>query len=210
MGYAAVISWPETLCKQASSWYDPVLKLFRINKNGYYKVGHSAMVLIDKTNGECKYFDFGRYQTPLGYGRVRDAITDSDLKLTSIVEIGSNGIPNVEELTIELTNKEACNGTGDPVLGVTRVDYNEVIGRIKMFQQQNFIPYGPFVRNGTNCSRFVRDAIVAGLDEPLLRFMLKYPWTYTPSPTGLVNMMVRFDNSENEEYKLTNPVYKTV
>ena len=210
MGYVAVISWPDTLCRQASAWYDPILKLIRINKGGYYKVGHSAMVLIDKTSGECKYFDFGRYHTPTGYGRVRDAITDSELKLTSIVDFDSNGIPDLDMLTIELAKKEACNGTGDPVLSVTRVDYNNVIDQIKVFQKRVFIPYGPFVRNGTNCSRFVRDSVVAGLDEPLLKFMLKYPWTYTPSPTGLVNAMVRFDNKWNKKYKLRYSVYETV
>ena len=47
-----------------------------IKKGNYYKVGHSAIVLINPNQLKCHYFDFGRYHAPKNYGRVRDEITD--------------------------------------------------------------------------------------------------------------------------------------
>ena len=46
-GFALVLAWPETKCKQAGAWYDYPLQLMNLNKNGYYKIGHAAIVLID-------------------------------------------------------------------------------------------------------------------------------------------------------------------
>ena len=39
--YIIVLAWPEGLVASAGSWYD---KLFA--KNGKYRVGHSALVLV--------------------------------------------------------------------------------------------------------------------------------------------------------------------
>ena len=45
-----------------------------------YRVGHAALILVDKDTGTCSYYDFGRYGTPDGYGRVRNPSDDHDLK----------------------------------------------------------------------------------------------------------------------------------
>ena len=45
-----------------------------------YRVGHSAIILINNELESINYFDFGRYHTPNGFGRVRDEVTDPDLK----------------------------------------------------------------------------------------------------------------------------------
>ena len=80
-GIAIALAWPETWCKEAGSWYDRFMKIIGISKNGYYRVGHAAVVLVDTNSGRCHYFDFGRYHCPKGYGRIRDAETDHDLKI---------------------------------------------------------------------------------------------------------------------------------
>mgnify|MGYP003964711885 CR=1 FL=1 len=80
-GFAIVLAWPKTLCKQAGSWYDFPMHYLGISNKGYYNVGHSAVVLVDDTTQSCHYFDFGRYHAPHGYGRVRSAETDHDLRI---------------------------------------------------------------------------------------------------------------------------------
>lgn len=70
-GFAIAIAWPETFCKQAGSWYDPLFALIGISHNHYYRVGHAAVVLVNGYNGSLYYYDFGRYHSPLGHGRVR-------------------------------------------------------------------------------------------------------------------------------------------
>ena len=68
------LAWPEGMVKSAGSWYDKFL-----SKNGKYRVGHSALLLIDSEKKKSHYFDFGRYHTPVGYGRARDVETDAEL-----------------------------------------------------------------------------------------------------------------------------------
>ena len=89
-GIAIVLAWPETLCKQAGSWYDPVLQWVSINKNNYYKIGHAAIVLVDSKTGDCHYFDFGRYHAPYQHGRVRSAVTDHDLEIKTKASVNAN------------------------------------------------------------------------------------------------------------------------
>ena len=38
-GFALVLAWPETKCKQAGAWYDYPLQLMNLNKNGYLMGG---------------------------------------------------------------------------------------------------------------------------------------------------------------------------
>ena len=72
--FIIVLAWPEGLTTAAGSWYDKILAT-----NGKYRVGHSALVLVNSKTKKLQYFDFGRYHTPLGFGRARDSQTDPDL-----------------------------------------------------------------------------------------------------------------------------------
>ena len=58
----------------------------------------------------------------------------------------------------------------------------------KKWQEKGAIPYGPFVRNGTNCSRFV--ATISRKAEPsfLKKLRLKFPFTISPSPKRNVSI----------------------
>ena len=80
--FIIALAWPEGMVSAAGAWYD-----FLFAKNGKYRVGHSAVVLINRESGELKYFDNGRYHSPPNYGRVRDVETDSDVALKSIAKI---------------------------------------------------------------------------------------------------------------------------
>ena len=52
----------------------------------------------------------------------------------------------------------------------------------KIMQKKGAIPYGPFIKIGTNCSRFV--ATISRKAEPsfLKKLRLKFPFTISPSP----------------------------
>ena len=50
-GFVIACAWPETMCKQPGSWYDSLMNYLGISQDGYYKVGHAALILIDKNIG---------------------------------------------------------------------------------------------------------------------------------------------------------------
>ena len=65
--FIIILAWPEGMCVAAGAWYDPFFAT-----DGKYRVGHSAIILINSESKKLHYFDFGRYHTPQGFGRVRD------------------------------------------------------------------------------------------------------------------------------------------
>ena len=183
-GFAIALAWPETACKQAGAWYDGLLYYLGINQNGYYKVGHAALVLIDDETGSCRYFDFGSYHASQGHWRVRTELTDHDLKVNTKADISPDRkeILNLEEILSELYANPSTHGTGAIFGGVTRIDYAEALKFTLQLQDKEQIPYGPFIPNGTNCSRFVNSAILAGKPVLLQRIKLQLPPMLTPTP----------------------------
>ncbi|MFW6225870.1 MAG: DUF6695 family protein [bacterium] len=185
-GFAVALAWPKTYCRAANSWYDSLLNLLNISENNYYRVGHAAVVLIN-LKGECFYYDFGRYTAPYGHGRVRSSKTDHDLKLSTIIKFNKNKILNFDDLLIELQNKEACHGEGELHASYCKINFNSANNLAKKMNDLPYIRYGPFVFNGTNCSRFVRTIILAG--KPSLKHYLKLLFfvPFTPTPLNNVN-----------------------
>ncbi|MBO6515738.1 MAG: hypothetical protein JJ975_04225 [Bacteroidia bacterium] len=183
-GFVIALAWPETRCKRAGAWYDGIMEYVGISNNGYYRVGHAAMIIVDPEDGQCRYFDFGRYHTPKGFGRVRSAETDHELRIHSRAQISDNGnyIYNLREILAEVYMNPSCHGVG-PLHGCpTRVDLDKVLAFVKDMQDVDFVPYGPFVADGTNCSRFVNRAIQAGVLEFKEQLRLKLPWMISPTP----------------------------
>jgi hypothetical protein len=183
-GFAIVLAWPETLCKQAGAWYDTLLYFLGINRKGYYKVGHAALVLVNDETGICSYFDFGRYHAPTGHGRVRSVKTDHDLKIESLADISTDRkeILNLSVLLAELHGNPSTHGTGAIFASTTRINFSKAMNYACQMQEREIITYGPFIPGGTNCSRFVNSAILAG--EPALsqRIKLLLPPMLTPTP----------------------------
>ena len=189
-GIAIALAWPETLCKQAGAWYDKPLKWMGINKSNYYKVGHAAVVLIEKATGNCHYFDFGRYHAPYQHGRVRSAYTDHDLEMKSKAVFDKNGrLTNYNEILWELYKNESCHGNGSLHASYCDVDFNKAFDKANQMQLASPIPYGPFLPNGTNCSRFVNTVIVSGSPKWYYKFVLNYPKTLSPTPIGNVKTL---------------------
>jgi len=190
-GFAIALAWPATFCKQPGAWYDRFTHFIGISKHGYYKVGHAAVVLVDQSaNGNCHYFDFGRYHSPFGTGRVRSERTDHELKIELKAVVDSLGqFTNYAELVELLANKEACHGTGKVHASRIAIDFKLAYSKAIEMQSNSPIPYGPFIRTGTNCSRFVRNVIRAGVVTKKDRIRLLPSVFITPTPISNVRKL---------------------
>mgnify|MGYP000294821574 CR=1 FL=1 len=187
-GFAIALAWPETLCKRAGAWYDYPLHYLKISKKGYYKVGHAAVVLIDQDDPTCHYFDFGRYHAPHGHGRVRSVKTDHDLAINkkAIFSDDFQMLLNLKEILQELYNKPSTHGDGAIYGTIVKINFDQAFDFANNLQNQEFIPYGPFLQNGTNCSRFVSSVIQMG--KPSINQRLKLKFSLTISPTPIWNL----------------------
>lgn len=182
-GIAIVLAWPETKCKQAGAWYDPLMETIGVSQAGYYKVGHAAIVLVNSKTGVCHYFDFGRYHSPKGYGRVRDAQTDHDLKINQRAEFNDEDeLQNLDEILTELQNNPSCHGDGFLRAGIQDIDFKSSYSEAKKIQSKTHISYGPFVLNGTNCSRFVKSVVTRGMSMSPAKIKLLLPVMLSPTP----------------------------
>ncbi len=163
-GFAIALAWPETYCKQAGAWYDPLMRLLGFNRGYYYRAGHAAVVLVDRHNRECHYFDLGRYHAPVGHARVRSAKTDHDLSMHIKAQFSSDltQITNLFEILDELQQNASCHGSGTLHAAYTLIDFDAATKKAIAMQEASPLIYGPFVIGGSNCSRFVRSVILAG------------------------------------------------
>lgn len=188
-GFAIALAWPETYCKQAGSWYEFITVALGINRNNYYKAGHAAMVLVDGINKTCHYFDFGRYHTPFQHGRVRSALTDHELAMTTIPKLSPDGnsLENYHDILNELQNNPACHGQGKLHASYSKIDFRKAFAKATHMQRISPIPYGPFRYKGSNCSRFVNTSLLAGNPGWIKSFRLKYMVPLTPMPLNNVN-----------------------
>jgi hypothetical protein len=187
-GWAIAIAWPETWCKRAGAWYDGVMRLLAVNRNGYYQVGHAAVVVMGRDKDEAHYYDMGRYHAPGGTARVRSAHTDHELVLRTrlLWDAGAQLPLNLPVLLNELATNKACHGDGPMHWSVVPVICEGVHHQAKAMQEQDFITYGPFVVGGSNCSRFVNTALRAGRPPMGARLSLRFPWTLSPTPLSNV------------------------
>lgn len=191
-GFVIALAWPATYCKQPGSWYDSVTLLFGVNINNYYKVGHATVVLVDVENKKFHYFDFGRYHAPYGYGRIRSGETDYDLIIRTIPKISEDGkeIENYDELLNELQNNPACHGEGTLYASYIPANFKSAYNMAMQMQQTESIPYGPFIKKGSNCSRFVNTVLRAAKPQLKYKLSLKYLVPLTPTPISNVNSLI--------------------
>ena len=176
--FIIVLAWPELMCKLPGSWYD-----FFFRKTGKVRGGHSAIILVNSRNKRLYYMDNGRYHSPIGYSRIRDEETDHDIKISLLAKIKNDEIFNIEEILKETFNKKANHGEGTLYASIlSRVNFQLAYSYAKEIQARGAIPYGPFVINGTNCSRFVASTIINSSPSFITKLRLKYPYCIIPSP----------------------------
>ncbi|MBK7426257.1 MAG: hypothetical protein IPI60_04080 [Saprospiraceae bacterium] len=160
---AMVIAWPETTARGDDRWYS-VLKNMGLVKNLNFKVGHAAIVLIDKDTGILYYYDFGRYITPRGKGRARSCDTDPKLELTTKATIENGKILNLEEILLEMdVKKEATHGLGPMYFSITdHLDFRQSKQEADKWVLIGSTPYGALAKGNNSCSRYVWQVFKAG------------------------------------------------
>lgn len=188
-GKIIVLAYPDTFVKMSDEWICRFLPLVGLGTREFIKAGHAALVLVSNHTAASHYYDFGRYITPDGYGRVRGSFTDVELEIPFKAQITrTDGIANLEELLLWLdANKEHTHGSGRLLASVCdRIDYSKALAYILSLQARGSIPYGAFAKNGSNCSRFVTDTLLAATDDPVIIKRLKWNKKFTPSTVGNV------------------------
>ena len=188
-GIIIILSYPDTIVRPA---YWETLSNFwpKIGIGGEHAVqaGHAALLLLQKNNSEINYFDFGRYITSYGNGRVRCKETDPELEVTIKANFKNNEILNVEEILLWIENHpEKTHGDGRLVASIhNEINFKKAQKFIQELIDEKEIPYGAFIKNGTNCARFVTDTIIASSENKKIGKQLKKSNLLTPSPIGNV------------------------
>ncbi|WP_378184253.1 DUF6695 family protein [Aquimarina sp. SS2-1] len=182
-----------------------LLQFFGLGKNGIIKAGHAAFVLIENKTGIAEYYDFGRYITPPGKGRVRSAVTDVELEIPFKATFTKEGkLANIEEFLLWLeANPEKTHGSGRLVASVCDyIFYDKAKAYVLEMQNKGSIPYSTFRKEGSNCSRIVTDTILKSTDKSSIRTPLLRNKLFTPSPLGNVEK----GSMENKIFQVENGV----
>ena len=184
------VAFPDTFVRYSE---EKVLKYFfplvGLGRKKFIKAGHAILLLIENATGEIQYFDFGRYITPLGMGRVRSALTDAELQLPFKAKISSeSSVINIEEILLWLdANPQKTHGNGRLIASVCHhVNFEKANKFLKNLQSQGSIPYLTFGNIGSNCSRLVADTLINACTNPKILKPLKRNSLFTPSPLGNV------------------------
>ncbi len=181
--FIITLAWPEGMVSATGAWYDKFA-----SKNGKYRVGHSALILINSKTKKTCYFDFGRYHTPKGYGRVRDVETDADVDIMN-AEIRNGKILNLEKILFQLSSMKSTHGEGRLYASIIgNVSFKKAFYAAKKTQDMGVLPYGPFVLSGSNCSRFVAYVIKSSNPSFIKKLRFSLPFCITPSPKRNVSI----------------------
>ena len=176
--FIIALAWPEGMCKTAGSWYD-----FIFGKKREMRGGHAAIVLVNSITKKLYYMDNGRYHTPLGFARIRDEETDWDVKINIKAEINSDTIINIDQILLEISNNSSNHGDGTLYASVlNNISFDNAYSYAKKHQRKGAIPYGPFIINGFNCSRFVASTIIHSSPPFITKIRLMLPCTLIPTP----------------------------
>jgi len=184
-----VIAFPDTFVKMSDELICKFLPLVGLGTREYIKAGHAALVLINEETGIAKYFDFGRYVTPNGRGRVRGMNTDVELKIPFNAEFSENKkLENLDKFLLWLdAHPEKTHGSGRILASVcNHINFEKAEKHINTLQSRGNVPYGAFAKEGSNCARFVTDTILASTNETSIIKGLKWNYKFTPSTVGNV------------------------
>ena len=202
-GIIVILSYPDTIVRPA--YWELSSKIWPyIGVGGKHAIqaGHAALLLIEKDSSEINYYDFGRYITTYGNGRVRSKETDPELYIPKKAEFKNGELLNLKEILVWLEkHPEKTHGEGRLVATMnTEINFNIAKDFIDSLIKQKEIRYGAFVKNGSNCARFVTDTIVASSTNKKIKSQLKKSNLLTPSPIGNVIK----GTTTNEIYKVEN------
>ncbi|MEQ3656769.1 MAG: DUF6695 family protein [Dokdonia sp.] len=188
-GKIIVLAFPDTFVQLSDELMCKILPLVGLGTRTHIKAGHAALVLIENKTGKAQYFDFGRYITPPGKGRVRGAITDIELHIPFLAQIDEQGqLKNLDQFLLWLdAHPDKTHGSGRLVASLCEhINYELALRYILELQSQGSIPYKAFGKVGSNCARFVTETILAATSEPQIIKRLNHNKKFTPSTVGNV------------------------
>jgi hypothetical protein len=199
-GIILSLAYPDTIVRMSDEWYLSLLRFIGIGKKNYIRAGHAGLVLINKETGVLEYYDFGRYIVPKSNGRVRGKETDNELNFPITAKIKNDEIKNLDEILKFLaTNPKLTHGEGKLVASVCKsVDYKKAKSYINELQDLYFIRYSAFVKDASNCSRFVTDVLIASVTDERIRKKLQKSKWFTPSTVSNVILA----NTEGNTFKI--------
>lgn len=171
--------------------------------------GHAALLLIKKNASKINYFDFGRYITTYGNGRVRSEETDPEVKIPLEAKFKNDSLINLDEVLLWIEkHPEITHGNGRLIASINhRINYNKALNFIQNLINEKELAYGAFVKNGTNCARFVTDTIINSCTDKKIKLKLKSSYLLTPSPIGnvikgkTIKEVFKIENQNIEAYK---------
>ena len=195
-GKIICLAFPDTFVKHSTEKVLKILPYLGLGTKTHIKAGHAALVLVENQTGKAEYYDFGRYITPLGYGRVRSAETDVELEIPFSLNFDSaNQIVNLEKLLIWLEqNPDKTHGSGRLVASVLYyIDHGKAKEYLLHMQNKGDVLYKAFGSEGSNCSRIVTETILRATNHPKIIKRLLRNKKFTPSTVGNVEA-VALDN----------------
>lgn len=187
-GKIIVLAFPDTFVKMSDELMCKILPLVGLGTRTHIKAGHAALVLIENNTGKAQYFDFGRYITPKGKGRVRGANTDVELEMPLKAQVHQDKLENLPEILRWLdAHPEKTHGSGRLVASVCdSINYEKALSYILKLQGEGSVPYKAFGKVGSNCARFVTETILASTEERAIIKYLNRNKKFTPSTIGNV------------------------
>ena len=210
-----IMAYPQEVVRTTEAFYSNLLPLLGMGIKGYIKGGHACMVLIKDGSETYEYFDLGRYISPDGYARARGANTDPETTVDIKAVWGNGKITNIEVLLRWLyDHPKKTRGYGDLYASVCeKVNYERVKKYVDEMQDNGVVKYGPFQKDGSNCARFVTDAMLNGiLDEDMLEDVDDL-YNLTPSVLGNVDVANSYDyyyvTTQDSIYKSTHNLEET-
>jgi len=183
------LAYPDTFVTMSDEWICKLLPLVGLGTWDYIKAGHAAQILVENKTGKARYFDFGRYVTPKGLGRVRGANTDVELTIPFDAVFNEDGsLQNLDEFLYWLdANPDKTQGQGRLLASVCdAIDFEKAERHIQQLQSRGSIPYGAFGKSGSNCARFVTDTLLTATSEKRIIKALNFNKKFTPSGVGNV------------------------
>ncbi|WP_378185471.1 DUF6695 family protein [Aquimarina sp. W85] len=188
-GKIIVLAFPDTFVKYSDEFALRLFPFLGLGKNRYIKAGHAALVLIHNKSGDAAYYDFGRYMTPSGLGRVRSALTDVELELPMHAIFNEKGdLINLDEFLKWLeSHPEYTHGEGRLVASLcSDINFEDAKKYLLTMQDQGSLPYRAFGRKGSNCSRLVTETLIQSTTNKRIKRCLTRIKLFTPSPLGNV------------------------
>ena len=94
---AIILTWPDATIRGDEKWM-MFFKKIGLVKNLNFKVGHTGIVLVERHTGHMRFYDFGRYISPRGYGRARSQDSDPRLEIGLRAQVKDGVITKLDQI----------------------------------------------------------------------------------------------------------------